>query len=215
MGAGCLTLVAAGQRWGVGPASSGVPAGRAGATLAELGELVLVGVEDPAVGWGGLLAAVDPAAAQPGVQGDRWHAQLGGQVVQPPLVGAGCLAGRWGGAGAVAGGWVAQLAQELADRGNADAVAALGGAEALGVEASGDGVGAVAVLGELADAAQELRVGGELVQAGDRADSLAVGGVAAGPGDRDRDAFAAAWMVMVTCSTSARMSCLRSRSVVV
>ena len=53
-------------------------------------------------------------------------------------------------------------------------------------------MGAVAVLGELADAAQELGVGAELVQAGDRADSLAVGGVAAGPGDRDRDAFAAA-----------------------
>src|ERR671912_1488914 len=133
MGAGCLTLVAAGQRWGVGPASSGVPAGRAGAALAELGELVLVGVEDPAVGWGGLLAAVDPAAAQPGVQGDRWHAQLGGQVVQPPLVGAGCLAGRWGGAGAGAGGGGAQLAPGLAGRGNADAVTGLCGAGAPGV----------------------------------------------------------------------------------
>jgi len=174
MGTGGMSLVSVEGEWlGAGPAASGVPAGRAGSALAELGEFVLVGVEDPATGRGGLLAGADPAAAKPGVQGDRWHGQLNGEVVQPPLIGAGLLAGRRGDAGAVAGGRVAQLAEQLLDRGDADAVVALGGTEALSVQAPCDGVGAVAVVGQLADALEELRVGAELVQAGDGADGLA------------------------------------------
>src|SRR4029450_5354806 len=176
MGTGCLTLDLCESASWVGPAASGVPAGRAGATLPELGKFVRVGVEDPAAGWGGLLTAVDPAAAEPGVQGDGRHAEFCGEVVQPPLVGAGLLAGWRDDAGA--GGRIAQLAQQLLDRGDPDAVAALGGAEALGVQAPGDGLSAVAGGSEFADAPKELGVGAELVHAGDRADGLGVGGVA-------------------------------------
>src|SRR4051794_38646083 len=116
MGTGCLTLIDASRRRGVGPASSGVPAGRACSSLPELGKLVAVGVEDPAARWGGLLAAADPAATEPGVQGDRRHGQFDGEVVQPPLARAGLLAGRRGDARAVAGGRIAELAEQLLDR---------------------------------------------------------------------------------------------------
>jgi hypothetical protein len=44
--------------------------------------------------------------------------------------------------------------------------------------------------GELADPLAQLRVGAELVQAGDRADGLGVGGVPAGPADLHGHAFA-------------------------
>jgi hypothetical protein len=47
-------------------------AGECGA--GEARELAAVGVDDPAVGAAGFLARVDPAAADPGVQGDGWHA---------------------------------------------------------------------------------------------------------------------------------------------
>ncbi len=57
----------------------------------------------------GFLAGADPAAVDPAVQGDGRHGELGGQVVQPPLVGPGFLAGRWGdavaGEGPVAHAW--------------------------------------------------------------------------------------------------------------
>src|SRR6266545_4839249 len=172
-------------REGVGPAATGVPARRASAALAELGELVAVGVEDPAVGTVGFLAGADPAAADPAVQGDGWHGELGGQLVQPPLVGAGRLAWRRGDPRAGDGGRAAQVAQELLDRADPDAVMALGGAEALGVQTVGDGLGAVALLGE-------LRVAAELLQAGNRPDGVGVGGVPAGPADLHGHAFAGA-----------------------
>ena len=57
----------------------------------------------------GFLAGADPAAVDPAVQGDGRHGELGGQGVQPPLVGPGFLAGRWGdavaGEGPVAHAW--------------------------------------------------------------------------------------------------------------
>src|SRR4030095_6472498 len=74
----------------------------------------------------------------------------------------------------------------------ADAFASLGRAEAFGVEPVGDGLGAVALLGQLADPLAQLGVGAELVQAGDGADGLATGGAPTGPGDLDGDAFAGA-----------------------
>ena len=95
----------------VGPAPAGVPARRAGSALVELGELVGVGVDDPPVGTAALLAGVDPAAADPAVQGDGGHGELGGEVVQPPLVGAGSLTGRWGDAVAGEGPGIAELVQ--------------------------------------------------------------------------------------------------------
>jgi hypothetical protein len=82
------------RRGGVGPASAGAPARWAGPALAELDELVAVGVRDPTVRAAGFLAGVDPAAADPGVQGDGRHAEPGGQIVQPPFVGAGARAAR-------------------------------------------------------------------------------------------------------------------------
>ena len=82
--------------------------------------------------------------------------------------------------------------QQLGDGADPDALASLGRAEALGVQALGDGLGAVALLGQLADPLDQLRVGAELVQAGDGADSLATGGVPAGPGDLHGYAFAGA-----------------------
>jgi hypothetical protein len=94
---------------------------------------VAVGVDDPAVGATALLAGVDPAAPDPAVEGDGWHGELGGQVVQPPLVGAGFLPGRRGDAVAGEGAGIAELVQQLGDGADPDAVVALGGAEALGV----------------------------------------------------------------------------------
>jgi hypothetical protein len=166
----------------VGPASAGVPARRAGSALAELGELVAVGVDDPPVRVAGFLAGVDPAAADPAVEGDRWHGELGGEVVQPPFVGAGSLAGWWGDALAGERPGAAELVQQLGDGADPDAVASLGGPEALGVQPSCDGLGAVALLGQLADPLEQLRVGAELGQAGDGADGLTTGGVPACPG---------------------------------
>jgi hypothetical protein len=124
------------------------------------------------------------------VQGDGWHAQLGGQLVQPPLVGAGFLTGRRDDAGAGDRPGIAELVQQLGDGADPDALASLGRAEALGVQPVGDGLGAVALLGQLADPLAQLGVGAELVQAGDRADGLGVGGVPAGPADLHGHAFA-------------------------
>src|SRR5829696_8191619 len=135
---------------------------------------------------------MDPAAADPGVQGDGRHGELGGQVVQPPLVGAGCFAGRRDDALAGDRPGTAELVEELGDGADPDALVSLGRAEALGVQPVGDGLGAVALLGQLADPLDQLRVGAELVEAGDGADGLATGGVPAGPGDLDGDAFAGA-----------------------
>ena len=126
-----------GSRYGlvfcVCPASAGVPAGWAGSVLAEFGELVGVGVDDPAVGAAGFLAGVDQTAAEPAVEGDGWHGELGGEVVQPPLVEAGFLPG-WR-SDAVVGErrWAAELVQQLVDGADPDVVASLGRAEALGV----------------------------------------------------------------------------------
>src|SRR6266536_206647 len=165
-------------RGGVGPAAAGVPARRPGAALAELGELVAVGV--------------DPAAADPGVQRDGGHGQLGGQIVQPPLVGAGLFAGRRSDAVAGEGAGTAELVQQLGDGADPDALVALGGAEALGVQPVGDGLGAVALLGQLADPLGQLRVEAELLEAGDGADGLAAGGLPASPADLHGHALAGA-----------------------
>ena len=53
-------------------------------------------------------------------------------------------------------------------------------------------LGAVALLGQLADPLEQLRVGAELGQTGDGADGVAVGGVPASPGDLHGHAFAGA-----------------------
>src|SRR6266511_2868477 len=112
------------RRGRVGPASAGVPARWASPALAELDELVGVGVQDPTVRAAGFLAGVDPAAADPVVQGDGRHAELGGQIVQPPLVGAGFLTGRRGDRGAGEGGRAVQIAYELGDGADPDALVA-------------------------------------------------------------------------------------------
>jgi hypothetical protein len=57
--------------------------------------------------------------------------------------------------------------QQLGDGTDPDALASLGRAEALGVQPSCDGLGAVALLGQLADPVDQLWVGAELGQAGD------------------------------------------------
>jgi hypothetical protein len=67
------------------------------------------------------------------VEGDGWHGELGGQLVQPPLVGAGFLPGRRDDAVAGDRPGTAELVQQLGDGADPDALAALGGAEALGV----------------------------------------------------------------------------------
>ena len=82
--------------------------------------------------------------------------------------------------------------QQLGDGADPDALASLGRAEALGVQALGDGLGAVALLGQLADPLDQLGVGAELGQAGDRADGLVAGGVPTGPGDLYGHTLAAA-----------------------
>jgi Subtilase family len=105
------------------------------------------GANDPPVRAAGFLAGADPAAADPGVQGDGRHGQLGGEVVQPPLVGAGCFAGRRGDALAGDRPGTAELVQQLGDGADPDALASLGRTEALGVQPSRDGLGAVALLG--------------------------------------------------------------------
>ena len=110
----------------------------------EFGELVAVGVDDPPVGTAALLAGVDPAAADPAVQGDGWHGELGGEVVQPPLAGPGFLTGRRDDAVAGVRPGAAELVQQLGDGADADALASLGRTEALGVQPVGDGLGAVA-----------------------------------------------------------------------
>jgi hypothetical protein len=53
--------------------------------------------------------------------------------------------------------------QQLVDGADPDALASLGGTEALGVQPAGDGLGAVALLGQLADPLAQLRVAAELV----------------------------------------------------
>jgi hypothetical protein len=158
----------------------------------ELGELAGVGVDDPSVGAAGFLAGVDPAAADPAVQGDGGHGEFGGQVVQPPLVGAGFLAGRRDDVVAGERPGTAELVQQLGEGADPDALASLGRAEAFGVQPVGDGLGAVALLGQLADSLQQLRVAAELLQAGDGADGLATGGVPASPADGDPDVLAGA-----------------------
>jgi hypothetical protein len=78
------------------------------------------------------------------MQGDRRHGELGGQIVQPPLAGAGFLPGRRDDALAGERPGTAELVQQLGDGADADAFASLGRAEALGVQPVGDGLGAVA-----------------------------------------------------------------------
>jgi len=86
----------------------------------------------------------------------------------------------------------AELVQQLGDGADPDALVALGRAEALGVQPPCDGLGAVALLRQLADPVDQLRVGAELLEAGDGADGLAAGGVPASPGDLYGHAFAGA-----------------------
>ena len=105
---------------------------------------------------------------------------------------AGFFTGRRDDAGAGDRPGIAELVQQLGDGADPDALAALGRAEALGVQPLCDGPGAVALLGQLADPLEQLWVGAELVQAGDRADRLAAGGVPASPADGDRDMLAGA-----------------------
>ena len=126
------------------------------------------------------------------MQGDGWHGELGGQIVQPPLVRAGSLAGQRRDALAGERPGTAELVEELGDGADADTLASLGWAEAFGVQALCDGLGAVALLGQLADPLEQLRVGAELLQPGDGADDLAAGGASAGPGDLHGDALAGA-----------------------
>src|SRR5947208_4309368 len=64
----------------------GVVAVGALASLAQLGQFVGVGVQDPAVLWGVVVPAADPAALDPGMQGDLGHVQRRCEVWQPPLV---------------------------------------------------------------------------------------------------------------------------------
>ena len=96
------------------------------------------------------------------MEGDRRHGELSGQVIQPPLVGAGSLAGRRGDAVAGVRPRAAELVQQLGDGADPDALATLGRTEAFGVQPSCDGLGAVALLGQLADPLDQLRVRAEL-----------------------------------------------------
>lgn len=154
----------------------GVPAWWACAAFTQGGELVGVGVEDPAVGWDGQAPSLDPAFACPGVQGDRWHAEFCGEVIEPPLLGPGLLAGRGGGS-ASAVRWEAELFQEVLDGADTDRVAALGRAEPFSGQNPCDRAGPVALLGEFPDACDELGVVAELLQGAHGADRGAGGGV--------------------------------------
>jgi hypothetical protein len=82
--------------------------------------------------------------------------------------------------------------QQLGDGADPDALVSLGRTEAFGVQPSCDGLGAVALLGQLADPLQQLRVGAELLESGDGADGLATGGVPASPADLHGHTFAGA-----------------------
>ena len=129
------------------------------------------------------------------VEGDLGHAQVGGQVAQPPLM---LVQGPPVAAGRDTGALDAQGPQQVADRVRREDGAALGRAEALGVEPLGDLRGGESSLGQFAGPGGQLGVVAELGQAGYRAGDLRGGAVPArpddlhahllaGPGHRDAD----------------------------
>ena len=82
------------------------------------------------------------------------------------------------------------LVEQDADLLRPEPAGPLGRAESLGVEDAGDLPGGAACFGEFGDAGEQGGVVRQLVQAGDGADGLPGGLVAAGPGDGDVDQFA-------------------------
>lgn len=94
-----------------------------------------------------------PSLCLPRPQGDRWHAELRGEVIEPPLLGPGFLAGRSGGS-ASAVGREAELFQEVLDGANTDRVAALG-REPFSGQNPCDRSGPAALLGQFPDACDE------------------------------------------------------------
>src|SRR5262245_47013437 len=130
-----------------------------------------------------------PAAPDPVVEGDLGHAQVGGQVAQPPLV---LGQGRAVTAGRDAGALEAQSPEQVADRVRGEDRAALGRAEALGVETLGDLRDSTSAAGQLAGPGGELGVVAELSQAGHRAGDLSAGAVPARPDDLYLDLLAGA-----------------------
>lgn len=151
---------------------------RAGASFLQFSELLGVCLQDEAA----LLAVgVDPAAVDPGVERGLGHAQVQGQVGKPPLVGAG--AGRAPVACRVPGRTRPQPSQQCLDAAGGEVVGSLGRAPALGVEPLGDLRCAQALPAQDRDALGELRVVAELLETGDGADDVVLGGVPAVPGD--------------------------------
>src|SRR6266545_1670738 len=132
------------------PPATCVVAGRPLAALAEPLNFGVVGPDDPPSRRLGLLVSGDPAALDPGEQRDRRHLKQPSQVGQPPLVLAEPVLPvpvlpvpvRWNGSSRMRprpiSPWAAQPPQELLEALLPEAVAALGGPVALGVEAVGD-----------------------------------------------------------------------------
>jgi len=126
-----------------------------------------------------------PAAADPVVEGDLGHAQVGGQVAQPPL-----MLGQRRAAGRDAGALDAQGPQQVADGVRGEGRDALGWLEALGVEVLGDLRDSTSAAGQLASPGGELGVVAELGQAGHRAGDPRTGAVPARPDDLHVHLFA-------------------------
>src|SRR5262249_44968618 len=135
-------------------------------------------------------AGGDPLPVDPVVDAGGGHVQRGGEVGDRPFV----RAGR-GQCRRVAPARLdpdAVLVEQVHDLGWAEPAGAFGWAQTVGVGLVGDLAGGVALRGEVADPGDQLRVVRQLVQAGDRTHGLALGFVAAGPGDGDVDQLAVA-----------------------
>jgi len=154
--------------------------------LAQPVEFGRVGGDDPVFVVAGAVGG-DPSPVDPGVGGRGGHAQSRGQPGDRPFV---LCQDRCG--GAVILGADTALVQDGADLVTAEAAGAFGRAQPVGVERVGDLAGGASSGGQFADAFDQARVVGQLLQAGDRAHGLTGGFVAAGPDDGRIDQFAVA-----------------------
>ena len=128
----------------------------------------------------GVQVAGGPAAPDPGVEGDLGHAQVAGQVAQPPrMLGQGRVVT----AGRDAGALDAQGPQQVADRVRREDGAALGRAETLGVEPLGDLRDGASAARQFAGPRGQLGIIAELSQAGHPPDDLRASAVPARPDD--------------------------------
>jgi len=160
------------------------------------------------------LPSGDASLVQPLADGAGGHAEFSREQRQPPFVFSRCVVGVGGQGLAPVGDRRSGAVQDLGDEAVADRSGTAGREEPFGVELAGDALGIPASAGQFGDPLGQLRVVTEVFGPLDRPADHLVGLLSAGPAHGDVDESLRPRIAIVIWSMTARMTSLRSASVV-